>query len=152
MGELIDVHRQRYVIKGTWNNWSRMYEMCWDGDSFNFTLPVGSSGEESFHILQDGDPRRTVHPLVANASFNDNPRVQTGPHGQSLLWTIGRHTLDEGSAGHQYKVRLHVMNKVDGNIPNRIEWTRVVTPPEEYAADASSSGSAGHVDDDIVPR
>jgi len=127
--ELQNMHRLRYYIAGTWNNWLRMHEMSWGGDSYHFSLELGAAGEESFQILLEGQTSHAVHPLVANASFHENPRVQTGPYGEHLHWTIGRHPLDQGAPGQWYKVKLHVMSKVDGKIPNRVEWVRLVNLP-----------------------
>lgn len=113
---------KRFVIVGTFNKYRTRDVMAWDGESYTFTIDIGSKAQESFQILQDGDFQSVLHPSIKDA----NPTVShqlLGPdkRAHDLQWTVGKSAEDNAVPGDRFRVRL-VMH---GSRPSKVDWKRV---------------------------
>jgi len=140
-GQLTLAGSPRYCIVGSWDSW-RAHAMHFTGKHYQFCLELGSTGEESFHLLKDGLRDQAVYPNIRLATPH-RFHVLKGPaentHG--LNWLVGRHPSDEGQPRAKYKVKL--LLKEDGVTPKKVQWAKL--NPNDPAAFEDSASSASSV-------
>lgn len=111
----------RYFIVGTWDGWRKQHEMIRDGLVYEYTVPVGEEGTESFQIVKEGNWNKRVFPSLFDANPYEKHGIYSGENGHGRNWTIGKHELEEGSAGMNYKVMLSVYGR---GVPKKMTWEK----------------------------
>mmetsp|Transcript_105488 Transcript_105488/g.330501 ORF Transcript_105488/g.330501 Transcript_105488/m.330501 type:complete len:605 (+) Transcript_105488:55-1869(+) len=116
--------RKPYHAVGSWDGWSKLQEMSWNGECLRCEVELGATGREGFQILEGGDWRRKLHPSV-KAATHSTAHTLMGPeeHGHGKNWVIGQHLRDRAAPGARYELRLLT---VDGT-PYRVDWVRLST-------------------------
>uniref|UniRef100_A0A7S1SCT2 Ketosynthase family 3 (KS3) domain-containing protein n=1 Tax=Alexandrium catenella TaxID=2925 RepID=A0A7S1SCT2_ALECA len=125
--EVLLMKRPRYCIVGSWDGFQRSKEMTWNGVGYEHYVQVGPVGYESFQILHNGSWFECLYPSVANANTHEEHQIHYGiapgfAGGEELVWSIGAHETEEGSAGVRYEVMLAVDRR--GN-PTNVSWKRL---------------------------
>jgi hypothetical protein len=92
------------------------------------TVEVGSSGQESFQVLVNGDWDQAISPDRQDANPYEGHALR-GPSsfGAGFSWTIGSHAEEIGSAGEKFEVKVR-LRKVFGQKspwPVKVEWSRI---------------------------
>lgn len=117
--------RRGFCLAGTWDLFQRPLALRWDGDYLTCPVALGSSGEESFVLLQEGRWDSRFVPVEHRAGPNSNAGIK-GPirGGLGNVWTIGGTSAeDQGGTeeGAEFGVRLRLAQ--DGR-PSAVEWGR----------------------------
>jgi len=125
--EVMLMRRPRYCITGSWDGFQRCQEMAWTGYSYEHVVHVGPVGYESFQILYEGSWTGCIYPSIPSASPHEEHQLRYGPapsgaEGEGLVWSIGTHESEEGSAGTRYEVSLTVDKRQN---PTSVSWKRL---------------------------
>merc|ERR1712125_188300 len=88
MGERFRATRPCYSILGSWNNWSRALDMDDQSEHFAFEIELGKLGQESFQILCDGLPGRTLFPNCRDASPYEYHKIIGPTAPENFCWTV----------------------------------------------------------------
>jgi polyketide synthase-associated protein len=98
-----------------------------DDNSCVCDVEIGSSGQESFQILVNGDWNAILTPDRQDANPYDMYRF-VGPkpfgYGGGKMWTIGAHEQDSDAAGETYQVKLLLRGVGRRKEPHKVEWRR----------------------------
>lgn len=129
--------RPQFHVRGNWGM-SASPVMRWTGEFYQYFVQLGRRMTPSFHVQQDGDPRRCFYPSVQHAHPHEFHELQ-GPGflPEGMCWTLGHDERDHATPGLFFEIRL-IVRAQDGHCPERLDW-RPVTDFDELE-DASSRG------------
>uniref|UniRef100_A0A7S2BQ34 Uncharacterized protein n=1 Tax=Alexandrium andersonii TaxID=327968 RepID=A0A7S2BQ34_9DINO len=120
--QVVEMKRPRYCIVGSWDGFQRIKEMTWNGVGYEFYVQVGPVGYESFQILHEGSWNECFFPSAPNANPHEEHEIMYGPSREDMVWSIGAHESEEGSAGMRYEVTLAVNKRKN---PTKVTWKRL---------------------------
>jgi hypothetical protein len=112
-----------YTILGSWSRHKELMTFDLTDAYYKAKFAVGSTGMESFQILQDGAMATALYPSVPDA----NPSVPHSilgpqPGGLGYNWTIGGTAPEDQKApGALFEVRLHIFL----GRPQKVEWVQL---------------------------
>mmetsp|Transcript_128994 Transcript_128994/g.287324 ORF Transcript_128994/g.287324 Transcript_128994/m.287324 type:complete len:1100 (-) Transcript_128994:212-3511(-) len=105
----VAVASKTYFVACSWNKWSELLEMQWEGGSgskgvFRFRFVIGREGREQFQITEGEDWSMTLHPPRSSKGGDGTACVGPDSNGYGLNWGVAGKpgqamviTLDLGS-------------------------------------------------------
>lgn len=118
------VQRPRYAVCGSWNKFSRMRELKWNGSYYYCFIELGSEGKEDFQLTQDFDWGKVFHPQTAEAGLGvDVAGPASGDSVANLCWTIGKEGYEK--PGDIFELRAYHKESFFLKILYKVEWVKV---------------------------
>lgn len=96
--------QEKYMVGGTWDDWSSHFNMRWTGSFYQFFVRMGRK-QESFKIAS---AKGVLFPSIDDASPYDKHTVLGPSSSAPHVWTIGKNPLDVVSPGAILEIRLAI--------------------------------------------